>query len=546
MTKLYLHREGVGSLPSGTLPSSEQSSLTADTNLFDNEDGSENRVMDDTISAQAQTSLTNTSTADTNAHNYYIARWVSPKLNMTSISANTWNLKFAASEGNANANFPRNGAGALRIVAYCWKPSNGTKYGDILDGNSAADFEEAGTTQTLIEGTFSGAAVSSLTADDVVIVFELWAIVTQSMGTAYSQTVFYDGTTESSTSNNAAFLETPQTLTFSSSLITRSISESISISPAVARVATKFRTTSDSISISPAVIRLYTAIRSISQSISISDALAEAALKFRTMADSVTISDALEAHKLLPRQIAETIGISDAVSRFKLAVRSISEPISISDSLARVASFFRSINQSISISDVITGFKLFTRSISQSIGISDSVTRLKTAIRAISQSTSISDAVTEAALKLRSISQSITISDSISKTLTKIISISQPITISDSITKLRTVIRNVSDSISISDAVTKLRTVLRNITQSVTIADVLERLKIPSGAGQLFEVFINETISLSDTLSTLIKKFIKIGGRPPAGNIFRRKFEERRKKWTVDWRKKLNKRLGIE
>ena len=78
MTKLYFYRSGVGTLPSGTLPSTEQSSLTPDSNFFTGEDGSANRAMDTTISTQSETFLTNNSTNDTNTHNYYIARWVSP------------------------------------------------------------------------------------------------------------------------------------------------------------------------------------------------------------------------------------------------------------------------------------------------------------------------------------------------------------------------------------------------------------------------------------------------------------------------------------
>lgn len=212
-TKLYLHRTEITT--PATLPSGEQSSLTADANLFDNEDGTENRLMDRTISTSAQTSLTNTSTADTSSHNYYIARWVSPMLTQTSVAANTWTVEFAASEANAAANFPVSGTGvAGRVCCYVWKPSNGTKYGNILDGNTAADWEEAGTTQSIVSGTFTGAAVNSLTSGDAVIVFELWAIVTQANGTARVQTVFYDGTTENSTTNEAAFISTPENLTF--------------------------------------------------------------------------------------------------------------------------------------------------------------------------------------------------------------------------------------------------------------------------------------------------------------------------------------------
>ena len=247
-TKLYLHREGVGTLPTGTLPSSEQSTLTADANLFDNEDGSENRSMNTTVSGSAQTSLTNTSTGDTNAHNYYIARWVSPVLNQTSVSANTWTVEFAASEGNAAANFPRSGAGVMYVNAYVWKPSNGTKYGTILDGNSNADGEEAGTTQTVISYTFSGAAVNSLTSGDACIVFEMWAQVTQANGTARAQTVFYDGTTENSTSNEAAFISTPENLSFSTAY-TRSIAtETVSTSDSLGRTYNAIRKPSTSLS----------------------------------------------------------------------------------------------------------------------------------------------------------------------------------------------------------------------------------------------------------------------------------------------------------
>jgi hypothetical protein len=229
-TKLYLHRTEITS--PGTLPSGEQSSLTADANLFDNEDGTENRLMDKSISTAAQTSLTNTSTGDTSSHNYYIARWVSPQLNQTSVAANTWTVEFAASESNAAANFPVTTSAAARPVCYVWKPSNGTKYGNIIDG-AGGTVSESGTTQTVLTYTFSGSAVSSLTAGDAVIVFELWAIVTQGNTTQRTQTVFYDGTTENSTSNEAAFISTPENLLFA---YTRApATESTSISETLAR-----------------------------------------------------------------------------------------------------------------------------------------------------------------------------------------------------------------------------------------------------------------------------------------------------------------------
>jgi len=211
-TKLYLH--AASSTVTGTLPTSEQSTLTADANLFTGEDGTANRLMNTTIGV-SQANLTNTSTADTNAHNYYIARWVSPLLYQGSISANTYTVEYAAKEANAAANFPRSSTGVMYVNCYIWKPSDGTKVGTILDGNSNADGEESSTTQTVINFTFAGAAVTGLTPGDAVLVFEMWAQVTQGNGTARVQDVYFDGTTENSTTNEAAFLSTPENLRFS-------------------------------------------------------------------------------------------------------------------------------------------------------------------------------------------------------------------------------------------------------------------------------------------------------------------------------------------
>jgi len=209
-TKLYFRRDLASY---SNLPATEQSTLTPDANYFET-DSSKNYRMSTTKSTVAQTTLTNTSTGDTNAHNYYCAKFVSNNLNQTSVAANTWTVEYAAIEANAQANYPRSGAGVMYVNCYVWKPSNGTKYGTILDGNSVSDGEEAGTTQTVISFTFSGSAVSSLTAGDAVIVFEVWAQVTQASTTARLQTFCFDGTTEASTTNEAAFISTPENLEF--------------------------------------------------------------------------------------------------------------------------------------------------------------------------------------------------------------------------------------------------------------------------------------------------------------------------------------------
>lgn len=214
-TLLYFHAASSG--VSGTLPNAEQSSITANLNA----EGSQttNRSMDTTIGT-SQTSLAINTAASASAQNLYFTRFVSPIIAQTSIAANTWHYSIGVQESNAAANFPVTTSGAIRVNCYVWKPSNGTKYGTILDGSTNTDFTESTTSERCTTGTFTGAAVGSLTSGDAVIVVEVWAVVTQGGATTRTDTFFYDGTTAanatglSTVSSCAAFLRTPEVITF--------------------------------------------------------------------------------------------------------------------------------------------------------------------------------------------------------------------------------------------------------------------------------------------------------------------------------------------
>src|SRR5215510_4190777 len=100
-TRLFLHASTSG-LPSGTLPSAEQSSRTSANDFEANQ--ATNRLMNTTIGT-AQTSLANSSTGTTSQTDYYVARWVSPVIYQTSIAANTWTFNNATKQTNILANF---------------------------------------------------------------------------------------------------------------------------------------------------------------------------------------------------------------------------------------------------------------------------------------------------------------------------------------------------------------------------------------------------------------------------------------------------------
>jgi hypothetical protein len=216
-TKLYL-RNATATI-AGTLPSTEQSALTA---TFQADSFATNRTLS-TTKGSSQASLTVTTTA-INPIDYF-TKMVSEKyLNQTSIRAGPWQITIAAAEDQSSTNFPVSVSGPTYINLYVWKTSAGTKTGTILDGVSLNNFVEPSltNTETSEETGFAGAAVSGITVGDDVLVLEIWAQPTTTTASARAGTFYYDGTVETlgsgtTVSDHAAFIYTSQAIAFTAS-----------------------------------------------------------------------------------------------------------------------------------------------------------------------------------------------------------------------------------------------------------------------------------------------------------------------------------------
>lgn len=216
-TRLYLH-DALSNV-SGTLPSAEQNTtLAAPTHSADAE--TVNRSMNTTIgTGQVAKAVTFNEPSTARA---YFTRFVSEPLGTTSISANTWTLNFAALEQDVSFNFPNNGGSTITLTVYVWRPSTGSKVGDII--NTAAGgsgFTEVTTSERSVHGTFSGSAVICQAGD--IICIEMYFDMTDIGGTSANDQciIYYDGTTVNTSanvavSNHASFLETPQDNLFTS------------------------------------------------------------------------------------------------------------------------------------------------------------------------------------------------------------------------------------------------------------------------------------------------------------------------------------------
>lgn len=222
-TKLYFHAAAATVPANLTFPTTTQSGLTITSSV---DAQSVNRTMT-TNKGTSQTSLVLTSSASVSTLSYYFTRFCSPPLYGDSASgtlgaptivADTWTFSFAASENNANANFPTTTSGTGPCCCYVWRPSTGAKVGNILiSASGMGTISEAGTTETALSGTFSGSAVTVQPGD--IICFEVVFTTTQGTATARTDTFFYDGTTEANTASCASFINSPNnTLTFGSTM----------------------------------------------------------------------------------------------------------------------------------------------------------------------------------------------------------------------------------------------------------------------------------------------------------------------------------------
>ncbi len=155
----------------------------------------------------AQASATLNTLNNTTLQKNWFARFLSRPLAAQTLPTGVWTIQGGASEGNAASNML-----LWSAVIKVWRPSTGAVVATLLD-DPALGSVEPGTTQTNVSkstASISGVAVN----DGDILVVELWAENTQGAATAYANTIFFDGTTEGSTSSNAAFLVAPGGITF--------------------------------------------------------------------------------------------------------------------------------------------------------------------------------------------------------------------------------------------------------------------------------------------------------------------------------------------
>jgi len=139
----------------------------------------------------------------------YLSRFSSQALAAQTISANTWTLAAAVKESDANAE-------SITIASiYVYRPSTSAVVGFVYDSDTALGVEYT-TSEDGQVYSLSGSAVTAQNGD--ILVLEYWVHSTQLLALGYTNTLYFDGTTnvvDSTTTDAASYLKTPQVLTFS-------------------------------------------------------------------------------------------------------------------------------------------------------------------------------------------------------------------------------------------------------------------------------------------------------------------------------------------
>lgn len=509
-TRIYLH---VATNPIANLPTTEQSTNTS---VYSLNPVSTNFLMDGTIGIAQVTRPT--SGTNSSAGKTFIGRWVSDTLGgTTQIDANTWTVNFAATDSGSNKFPATTGVGTIWVCAYVWRPGTG-KVANIIDGVSGNTFQVGSSTEKVEHGTFTGAQVTGVQSTDVLCI-ELWADTTGA-ATGWAHRVYFDGTTENTTpaatvSNHAAFIETPQNITFPLHITKALTTETVSVSESQEILRAKNRPlTTQTISISESLFGYYS--RPL-EKIIVSDAVARTVAgggpKNITKAlplETVTITSTLTRLSAKIRALAtQTVAISEpSLAKMRNKPRSpATESVTVTaGTLTRLAAKIRPITtQTVAISEV--SFVRLVNKIrvlaTQTIAISETAARLVAHAKSLSTETvTTAENLTRLKAVKRVFTETIATSETLArvKNVFKILSTETITVAAGTLVRIKAANKTDTETIVSSETLARLKKAIRALpTETITISDSLSRVKAVLKA-------ITESINVVGTLTRLVAK----------------------------------------
>jgi hypothetical protein len=264
-------------------------------------------------------------------------------------------------------------------------------------------------------------------------------------------------------------------LTSSGSLLTRTISDTITVSDTIIRRVEFLRRPSDTATVSDTTTRTATFGRTISDTATLTDSIIRRMEFLRRPSDTATISDTATRNVEFLRRPSDTCAVTDATTRNAEFLRRPSDTISATDALARTATFGRTNNDTCAVSDALARTATFGRTNNDTCAVTDSLTRIANATRFLSDTCAVTDTTARNAEFLRRPSDTISATDSIASGFVFARTINDTITATDTLARTATFGRTNNDTCAVSDTCARTATFGRLPSDTCAVTDALAR-----------------------------------------------------------------------
>jgi len=195
----------------------------------------------------------------------------------------------------------------------------------------------------------------------------------------------------------------------------------------------------------------------------------------RSQSESVTVSDGVVAGVTLARSQAETLTVADAQARALAEARAGGESVTVADTTTRALAEARGQAESVTIGDATAGSTggNAARSLSESVTVSDATARALVQGRPLSESVTASDASARTTARGRSQSESVTLVDATARAVGRFRSQAESVTIGDAATRSLGLARTIGQPVTISDLVNTATRQARALAEAIQIVDVV-------------------------------------------------------------------------
>jgi hypothetical protein len=273
--------------------------------------------------------------------------------------------------------------------------------------------------------------------------------------------------------------------------LTRSASDSATVSDAATRTQAEPRTASDSATITEVATLLMTYARAGSDAATISDAAARIAggeraatdsasiaevgtresAGARSASDSITVEDAAAVTIGSVLSASEAVNVAEAVSRTSQAERSGADSITATDAATRSTSGARSASELLHITEDVSTAGEGTRSTSDEVEVTDAARRIMHDPRSGADTISLADSPTSGAGHSRATVETVTFTDSGERLLTTIRLASDTAAIGETTTFIGSWVREPSDELNVDEATGAVFGSVVRGADSITVED---------------------------------------------------------------------------